>query len=288
VSFLGTWFGLIKKELIQVVPVQPGNVGGAAEHPGRGTNFLMNNEAMVTPEGLQLVPLNLARHLMSTPYYRDSKCPQRWTKLFGPTRMDAIHKGVVDVCADVVEAFLFSEGTPSWLEVSFTRGLEDFLRDNVERFLAKRNHLPPLKLSRVRVAQRTPAGVTGLNDLGIMTTNELGVYFNLKAPLWPSASAHAFSWLCYLVLYLTGDWRKEAAEQYSYAFLHMAPLDAPPLAQLRFRADLPLLTFLRTLPGVPPLQTSFTFNEVPRCFENVDRSKQQCVCRFFGSFQTTS
>jgi hypothetical protein len=239
-------------------------VGGAADHLGRGTNFLLNNEAMATPEGLQLVPLNLARHLMSTPYYRDSKCPNRWTKAYGPARMDAIHKGVVDVCANVVEAYIFLEGTPSWLEAGFTRGLEDFFRDNVERFLGKRDHLPPLKLSRVRVAQRTPAGVTGLNDLGIMTSNEVGVYFNLKAPLWPTPSAHAFSWLCYLILYLTGDWRKEALQQHSYAFPHMASLDAPPLAQLRFRTDTTLLQFLRTLPGVPPLQTSFTFDEVQR------------------------
>jgi hypothetical protein len=248
-------------------------MGGASEHPGRGTNFLINHEVTLSPDGvsLELVPLTLARHTLGTPYYRDSKCPQRWTKLYGPTRTDAIHKGVLDVCCEAVEKFLFLEGSPSWMELDFTRGLEEYFRGNIERLLGRRRHLPPMSLSRVRVVQRTPQGHTGLNDNGIMTDNEVGLYFNVKSPIWPSAAANGLSWLCYLILYLRGDWKGMAAEQYTYIFDHMAPLSAPCLAQLRFKTSPRMLEFLHTLPGVRSDQMSFAYNEVRRQQQSEER-----------------
>jgi hypothetical protein len=257
---------LINVGIQLAVVAHEGNIGGAADHLGRGTNFLINNEVTLAPDGvsLEVVPLTLARHTIGTTYYRDSRCPQRWTKLYGPTRTDAIHKGVMDVCCEAVKEFLFLEGTPSWMELDFTRGLEEFFRGHIERLLGRRHHLPPLGLSRVRVAQRTAQGVTGLNDTGIMQSNEVGLYFNVKAPLWPSPAANALSWLCYLVLYLKGDWKGMAAEEYTYVFDHMAPLSAPPVAQLRFRTTPLMSDFLHTLPDVRSDQIAFTYNEVRR------------------------
>lgn len=161
--------------------------------------------------------------------------------------------------------FYFIDGAPAWRDEAFTIALEQFFRLNANKYLAARNHLPSLKLMRVVVCKRRPNRPTGLNDTGMMCSNELGLYFNIKAPLWPQTGvpANNHAWLCYIRLFLSDeDFRETAKEQLSYNFKHMTPFGAPSVNSLVFKTTPGMLRLLQTAPGFVAGRETFTYQEV--------------------------